>query len=668
MALTVLLFLPGLAASEEPRNDQDLMDMSLDQLMDVKVTTASKKEQRISDVSAALYVLTSEDLRRSGATSLPEALRLVPGIHVARIDASKWAISSRGFNDRFANKMLVLVDGRSTYSHLFSGVFWETQDIPFEDIERIEVIRGPGATVWGANAVNGVINIITKSAEETQGVQLGCGGGTSDQGLVNARYGTRLGQASWLRMDAGFSGRRNGWVAPGRTAHDNWSIGRLGFRVDTRHGTDDAIQVSGNAFSSRYSNMTVMPQLNAPYSATVLSTDPFSGASILGRWTRRYSAGNELSVQSYWDHTKYDVRSFLSQQYDILDAEAVNRLRLGSRQEFVAGLELRSISDRVVHSGSSVVLDPAYLRTHLLSAFLEDEVSFLDRRLTTTVGSKFEYCQASGWEIQPNVRFLVHPAEKHTLWAAMSRAVRTPSRVDESMRYTLAVYPPNTFGPGTPPVIVQVRGNKDVKSENLVALDAGYRCQPSDHFAVDLATFLNRYDHLRNSRIEAPEMSMVDGSPYMVLPYMLANGIKGKTYGGEVTLDYRPQRTLRLSGTYAYLFMKMDNPPVGDLTQTVVEDGSDPAHKVVIRGSYDLTPRIETDLAVRYVGKMANGKVPSYAVADLRGEYRWLPTLSTWISVNNLFSAHHMEFTSEALATPSTEVPVGVTAGIRWNW
>jgi iron complex outermembrane recepter protein len=657
---------PKAAPKSAPTCDRDLMDLSIDQLMNVNVTSASKKEQKLADVPAAMHVLTSEDLRRSGARNLPEALRLVPGLQVARIDANKWAISARGFNDRFANKMLVLVDGRSTYTNLFSGVFWEAHDIPFDTIDRIEVIRGPGATVWGANAVNGVVNIITKSARDTQGVQVLTGGGSTEHAFVNALAGRAVGSSSWVRLNASFADRSNGWAPRGQQAYDNWTTGRFGFRFDGRSGANDEFYLVGDALNSRLSSLTTMPQLTAPYSSTIRSRDPFHDQSLLGRWTHRYHSSGEMSLQTYFDHTALDVQALLALQSRVFDAEFVNRIHLGSRNEVVSGIEFRSTADRA-DTNSAAQLRPASRTSRLLSAFLEDELSLLDRKLVMTTGSKFEHNQVTGWEIQPNIRLMAHKSERHTFWAAASRAVRTPSVVDESLDYLYAVMPPNAVSPGAPACAISVVGTSNVRSEDLLAFDLGYRSRLQENLAVDLATFSNRYDHLRGNEMGQPSLKIMDGQPFLAIPVQITNQAYATTYGTELAVDYRPHRLCRLEASYTYLMLTKKYKS-GHAQGTSGGEGTmDPRNQFVLRSSFDPTTALESDITVRYVSGLRGDAVPGYLVGDLHLEYKWSPELSAGISVQNLGQSHHLEFLPQNLNTAPTEVSTGVTGSLRWS-
>lgn len=402
----------------------DLTNMSLEDLMNLEVTSVSKKEQKLSQTAAAIYVVTQEDIRRSGATSIPEVLRMVPGLQVARLSGSKWAITSRGFNGRFANKMLVLVDGRSVYTPTFSGVFWDVQDLLLEDVERIEVIRGPGGTLWGANAVNGVINIITKPAKETQGGFLTAGSGSEERGFGGFRYGGKLGRDIAYRLYSKYFNRSNLADMSGRNSPGGWDILRGGFRMDWKGTERDSLTLQGDIYNGhiRERNSSIV-SLVPPFRRTLDSQTGVSGGNVMALWNRTFAGGSAMRLQMYYDRTRHeDSSAVITSRGEIVDSSDLDfqhRFALGKRQDIVWGIGYRFTSDSVQNT-FSVAFDPNHRATHLFSTFVQDEIFIVKDRLRLTVGSKFEHNDYTGFEAQPSLRLLWTPNDRHTFWGAIS--------------------------------------------------------------------------------------------------------------------------------------------------------------------------------------------------------------------------------------------------------
>src|ERR1700731_4640181 len=366
-----------------------LKKLSVEQLVDIDVTSVSKYPEKFSEAAAAVAVLTSEDIERSGVTKIPDALRLVPGLDVAQVDAHTWAISSRGFNDIFADKLLVLIDGRTVYTPLFSGVFWDVQDTLLEDIDRIEVVRGPGATLWGANAVNGVINIITKSARDTQGLLLYGGGGTEEQGFTGARYGVKINDDAFVRIYAKYFSRDSSVLPDDTDAHDSWDMFRAGFRLDWDPTHQDSVTVQGDIYTGQQDEVYTVPTTTFPFSGKISSTDNVSGGNVLGRWSERFSADSELTVQTYYDRTVRNSAIF-AENRDTGDIDVQHRFGLGERQEIIWGFGFRVTHDDVLNS-LNVALVPDSRTLKLYSAFVQDDIVIVPEQLRLTIGSKFEH-------------------------------------------------------------------------------------------------------------------------------------------------------------------------------------------------------------------------------------------------------------------------------------
>src|SRR5438034_11419109 len=452
--LSVLL--AGSTVAQNPRNVPDVTAMSMEDLMNLQVTSVSKRTQKVADAAAAIFVLTQEDIRRSGATSIPEALRLVPGLEVARIDQNKWAIGSRGFNGRFDNKLLVLIDGRSVYTPLFSGVYWNVQDVMLEDVDRIEVIRGPGATLWGANAVDGVINIITKPAKATQSAVVTAGAGTEERASGSARYGGTIGKTAYRVYGKYFNWGPS--VYPSDTsAHDGWDALRGGFRADWTPAGANYLTLQGDIYRSKYDETLTVASLSAPYSNTFPNDGKYSGGNILGRWNHT-SEGSSMSLQMYYDNTTITDHSLFGDHQNILDIDFQDGFHAGNSQQFVWGLGYRSIHDKN-DASFTVSLQPNQVTLNQFSTFLQDEISLVDNRLQITLGSKFERNEFTGFEIEPNARLLWNLTPNQSVWTAVSRAVRTPALTEEGLRLNSAVLPPGAPSNPTPfPAVIAVFG------------------------------------------------------------------------------------------------------------------------------------------------------------------------------------------------------------------
>jgi iron complex outermembrane receptor protein len=545
--LSCLLWAPlALLGAGQTPTRPDLTTASLEDLMQIEVTSVSKKEQKLNRVAAAVYVLTHEDIRRSGYSSLPETLRMVPGLQVARIDGSKWAISARGFNGQYANKLLVLIDGRSVYTPLFSGVYWDLQNIPLEDVERIEVIRGPGATMWGANAVNGVINIITRHTRDTQGGLASVGAGTEEMASGMFRYGGKAGSQAHYRAYLRHFERDELADARGGPAADDWNVLRSGFRMDWDASPKDAISVHGDLFRARNGQRINSFLLRPPYAETVKDRMESSGGYFLTQWTHRFSERSDMGVQFYYDRS--DRRDLiLGALYDTLDFDFQHRYAVSGRQELVWGLGHRTTRDQVTATRMAT-LNPDHLAFQLTSAFVQDEIVLAPERLFLTLGTKLEHNSFTGFEIQPTAKLLWSPERRHAVWASVSRGVRTPSRGERYARLNLSSQP----GPGGLAILASVFGNPALPSETLLANEAGYRFQPVERLSFDVAAFYNQYRHLLRSATGNPVLDPVP-VPHLVVPVRLESGNRSNWSGLEVSAQWTAHRRWKLAGSYTGL-------------------------------------------------------------------------------------------------------------------
>lgn len=639
---------------------QDLTTFSIEELMDIKVISVSKKSQRLSDSAAAIFVITREDIRRSGVTSIPDALRMAPGVNVARIDANKWAINCRGFNSRFSPSLQVLVDGRSVYTPSFSGVYWEVTNVLLEDVDRIEVIRGPGATIWGSNAVNGVINIITRKASDTQGGFLQATAGTVEKNMVAARYGGTMGDDKFWRIYAKHRTRDEFDRVSGENASDGWQINQAGFRMDAQISSADDLIVQGDIYDGYIHQDLYLYSQTSPFMGEFpVKTDVFGG-NIMGRWTKVLSGTSEMSVKMYYDamHRSEDM---LNEDRHNVDVEFQHRFGLGFGNDIIWGLRLRHSHDNYAGS-KATFMDPESTNDLLYSAFIQDEISFPGDQVKLTFGSKFEHNDYTGFEIQPSTRLLWKPGEHHRLWAAVSRATRIPSRVEADA----IVYIAGTSTEDSPyPLYTRFLNNKNQTAETLWAWEAGYRFIPQHNLSIDLALFFNDYKDLRIYSIQDPVY--VDHDNQMVIQDVaLSNMSNVQSWGAEISVDLATGSNVKWTLAYSLIFHDYHNDEDFEI------DFGFTKHQVSLRGRFDLTKHLTLDTWFRYVGKTKANyvfsdpviyEIDDYATLDLRLGWRIRPGLEFFLTGQNLLQSSHLEFVQEAFSYP-VEVPRSAYAGL----
>ncbi|HKX32621.1 MAG TPA: TonB-dependent receptor [Blastocatellia bacterium] len=606
--------------------------------MNIEVTSVSKKEEQLFQAAAAVYVITREDIRRSGLTSLPELFRLVPGMDVARIDGNKWAISVRGFNRRFVDKLLVLVDGRTVYSPHFSGVFWEAQQPPLEEIERIEVIRGPGGTLWGANAVNGVINIITKHAKDSQGGLMTAGGGSEEQGFASARYGGMIGAHAHYRAYARYFNRSGLVNAAGFNAHDwqNWVSG--GWRIDWKRSERDALTVQADIYDTGLRETQTTINLAAPFAPPALSPGDLSGGNVLGRWDHIFSDRSDTTLQIYFNRlrrTVYDVR----EHEDTFDVDFQHHLTLG-RQDLVWGLGYRVTSDRL-DDGVSAQYIPKERDAQLFSGFVQDELTLIQNRLRLTLGSKLEHHDYTHFEVQPSARLLWTPSDRQTVWAAVSRAVRTPSRVERGIRFKIAAFP----GPEGLPGILTVVGNPNTRSEELRAYELGYRAKPGRRLSLDISTFYNFYDRLQ-SITDGPPYFDSNPLPHLVIPASFDNQLRGRTYGLEAFIDLKIAKRWKCRGGYSYLGAQLNHKLSAPDINIDLFEGNSPRHQFQIHSYLTLPRNFELDSSLYHVSRLPTPQISSYTRLDARFGWKVRERLELSLGLQNLLEDRHSEYRS----------------------
>jgi iron complex outermembrane receptor protein len=664
LATFLSALLAGNAMAQDQKTVPDVTAMSMEDLMNMQVTSVSKRTQKVADAAAAIFVITQEDIRRSGATSIPEALRLVPGLEVARIDENKWAIGSRGFNGRFDNKLLVLIDGRSVYTPLFSGVYWNIQDVMLEDLDRIEVIRGPGATLWGANAVDGVINIITKPAASTQSAIVTAGGGTEERAAGGARYGSKIGDSINYRIYGKYFDWGPSNYITGGTAHDAWDAVRGGFRADWTPAGSNSLTLQGDMYRSNYNETLTIPTLSAPYSSTFPNNGVYSGGNILARWNHT-TEGGSMSLQAYYDNTTTVDHSLFEDHQNIFDIDFQDGFHAGNRQQFLWGLGYRSILD---HNDSSftVSLQPNQVNLNQFSTFVQDEISLVDNRLRLTVGTKLEHNTFTGFEVEPNARLLWTLTPNQSVWTAVSRAVRTPALTEEGLRLNSQVIPPGTL-PSNPtpfPAVVAVFGSPQFNSEDLLAYEFGYRMQATSNVSLDIATFYNSYSNLRSAE---PGTPYPEGSPAptdIVVPFVAGNKMSGGTYGLELFADWKVVPKWRLAGSYSYLQMDIHKNSDSQDPTADIPNGSSPRHQWYLRSSIDLPKHFDQDTTLRFVDHLSGLNLPSYYSLDAHLGWKPVTNLELSIGGQNLLNNQHLEFLPDFVNTAPTVVKRSIFGSI----
>jgi iron complex outermembrane receptor protein len=614
LALFVQIVFAGHAFGQTPQAVlplSDLKKLSLDELQAIEVTSVSKRPEKLSGAPSSIQVITGDDIRRAGATSLPEALRLASNLQVAQVDSHGWAITARGFNNTSANKLLVLIDGRVVYAPLHAGVFWDVQDTLVEDIERIEVISGPGATLWGDNAVNGVINIITKTAKDSQGVVVSGGGGSELRSAGGLRYGGHVGADVQFRAYGKYFGRDSSALPDGRPATDDWNMGQGGFRLDWNASQVNRFTVQGDVYDGRIAQ---------------LGTNDIvaSGGNVLGRWSHTLSKDSDLSLQLYYDRTHRNIPGTFAEDLHTYDADFQARFHLAAGQNVVWGLSYR---DSIDDEGNTSVLTflPAHISQRWFSGFVQDEMPLETDRLRLSLGTKVEHNPYTGVEFQPSGRLAWTLTQRQILWGAISRAVRTPSRIDRDFFVPVA--------PGSASFLLA--GGPTFLSEDVRAYELGYRSKPHDRLAVTVAAFYNDYGHIRSLEQLAPP------APF---PLVFKNGQTGHSYGAELTAEYRVTEWWRLRSGFTALRLHI-RPEPGSTDKTFGSTEShDPNHYGALRQSLDLPAHLQVDVGFRHVGQIANQSVPAYGELDGRLAWQATPAIECSIGGQNLLHAHHAEF------------------------
>ncbi len=614
----------------KPSKSQDLTSLQIEDLMKIQVTSATKSAQNLSSVPGAIYVITHEDIRRSGALNIPDLLRAVPGVQVAQITSHKWAITIRGFNGLYANKLLVLIDGRSLYNPSFAGVYWDDQDVNLDDVERVEVIRGPGGAIWGANAVNGVINIITKHSKDTKGVTFSSGAGNEETGFGTLRYGGDAGKDATYRVYAKYFARDASVDSSNNRAFDAWSSVRGGFRLDWDKTRSGKVMLEGDIFHNSAQDAFHVTDLVPPFSHILTENAPSSGLNILGRLEQTPRNGSQATLQAYFQRTFRDEVS-IKDSRDTFDVEFQQHLNRGQHSTLTWGLGYRRTSDEFEDTPFISFLPPKKT-DNLFSGFLHSETS-LKNNLHLTLGTKLEHNDYTGLEVQPNARLSWTPDSRRTLWASVSRAVRTPARNDTGLSIPIAAFP----GQGGTINLLTFLGDPNMKSEEVIAHELGYRAELNDRVLLDIAAFYNLYNNSQTTVMGTPSFSNTP-SPHLDLPLLFVNGQHGKTYGVEIATRWKATDRWNVSASYSWLQAELSQP-----TATGRPTNS-PSHQVSIVSHLNLAGNLEVDANLFWVNRIRDLNVPDYTRLDLR--LGWNPSKSLELSVvgQNLLSLRHKEF------------------------
>jgi iron complex outermembrane recepter protein len=643
-----------------PAGPSELKKLSLDELSQIDVTSPSKEPQQAFQTPVAIYVITIDDIRRSGATSIPEVLRLAPGVEVARIDSNKWSIGIRGFGSRLSRSVLVLIDGRTVYTTLLAGTYWEVQDTVMEDIDRIEIIRGPGGTIWGPNAVDGVINIITKDSKETHGMLVSAGGGNVDQGFLNARYGGGNGKDFNFRVyGKGFT--RGPELHPDHQNFDDWRSSQAGFRMDWNERDRDTFTLQGDIYDEVAGERVQAISYTQPYSQNVDGNALLSGGNIMGRWKRILKPGNDIELQAYYDRTNRHEPNF-GELRDTFDVDFIQHVKLPLRQQLTWGLGIRFSLGNDLQVVSGLTFLPNKRTDQLYTVFLQDEIALVENRLSFTFGTKLLRTNFTGFELEPSARLMWTPDKTQSAWAAFTHAVRTPSDAEEN--FYLSGYVTTT--PDGTPYFARFNANNHFQPEQLNGLEVGYRQLVGRKAYLDIAGFYNHYHDLFDEEFTGPTLLESTPAPvHFLLPAQFGNGLLGTTKGIEIAPEYRPTSFWRLRGSYSYLMMDIRRAPGStDVGTAPGIEGASPKHQVVVQSSFDISKSLSLDLTYRYVSVLFAQNVPAYSTGDVRLGWRFSRQFEIAFVGRNLIQPSHPEFAGD----PGPLVGIKRSAYAKLTW
>lgn len=640
----------------------DLASQSLEDLMNIEVTSVSKTTQTLSTTAAAIFVISEEDISRSGALNIPDLLRMVPGTDVSQINANTWAISARGLNQRFSNELLVLVDGRTVYTETFGGVFWEVLDLPLEDVERIEVIRGPGGSIWGGNAVNGVINIITKKSSDTHGGLVVTGVGNVDQGFGTLQYGGSVGKTDY-RVYAKYLNQDHSPDSAGLDGGDGWHMLQGGFRTDSVLSSRDTLMFQGNIYTAREGTPgTYLPSVTAP---AILDNEllvNLSGGFIQGAWDHTLSPHSDTSLQVSYD--RYKRNDVLNEGRDALGLDFQQHFSGWARQNIVWGLSYRYSAGHSVGSLTASFV-PANIATQLYGSFVQDEIAVVPSHFFLTIGAKLEHNYYSGFVFMPSVRAAWTPTPHHTLWAAISKADRTPNERDTALRANVNTFP----GPGGLPVLVTLTGNPAFKDERLIAYEMGYRTTIVKQISVDFTAYYNDYSDEETAQPSALFMTNTPTPAHFVMPLIFENLMHGKTHGVEVAVNWQATGRWTLSPGYAFeeIHMHSDSTSRDAMSPAAAEGGS-PDHSAQLRSHLIIGHGLSWDASAYFVDRLRYPSEPSYTRLDTQLEWRFTEKASLSFVGQNLARELHEEFSDLTRSARSTEAKRSGYVKFTWKF
>lgn len=625
-AVIILQLNHAFAQNHDSLDVNELKEMSLEQLMNIQVTSVSKHAENLEQAASAIQVITQEDIRNSGAKTLPEALRLASNLEVSQVNASQWAITARGFNNVLANKLLVLIDGRTVYTPLYAGVFWDVQNVVLENIDRIEVISGPGGTLWGANAVNGVINIITKNSKDTKGLLAQVAAGTNLPGMATLQYGGQMSSKFSYRVYGTGFNMGSTLLMNGKNAHDDWRMRQGGFRMDWDASLKDKVTFQGNIYHANPN----------PPGAGGDTSSITNGNNLLARWNHTVLGKYDFQLQAYFDHTYRDFGNGLKEDLKTYDLEWQNRYYLGQRHEVTYGLDLRVMDDNDTNL-PLLGFFPSQKTLYLYSGFIQDKIMLLKNRLSLTLGEKLEHNSYTGFENQPNARLSWSPKQNQMLWAAVSRAVRTPGRIDRDFTAFLVQNVP------------LITGTDSFVSAKLTAYELGWRVQPVNTFSISLSTFYNVYDDIRSAEPSAAANH---------LPITFANGVKGNSYGVELSVITRLANWWNVKGGYTFFQKNLSLKPGSNDANKASAESNDPEHQFLIESNMNLPGKLQIGTVIRYVSKLPKPLVSEYFSLDLNLGWKLNKDVELNIVGQNLLNDRHQEFIP---SSPSArEIPRGV--------
>jgi iron complex outermembrane receptor protein len=651
------------APTQAPPNP--LKQLSLEQLGNIQVTTQTKTPIEVWKTTAAIYVITQDDIRRAGITTIPEALRLAPGVEVTRIDSNKWSIGIRGFGSRLDRDVLVLMDGRSLYNPLLAGTYWEVQDTVIEDIDRIEVIRGPGGTAWGPNAVNGVINIITKPAKETQGALASGATSTFQRGFGTLRYGGQnsSGSLAYRVYAKGFD--RGPQHHTDGDNYDAWRSQQGGFRVDWTKSSHDSLTFQGDVYRERAGETVTAVNYAPPYQQTVEGDMRLSGGNLMLHWSHAFSEGKDLQITGYYDATNRREPNF-GDIRKTFDFDYIERYPLGSRNNLTWGLGARASDGDELAPTTGLYFTPSSRTDTLFTEFVEDDITLIPGKLVFQAGTKFINTNYTSLELEPSGRLLWTPTDTRTVWLAVTHAVRTPSGAERDFNLTGLIAPPSASTGGLP-YFARFEANPNFVSEKLNGYEVGYRSLVDKRVYVDVAAFFNQYyDLFSEDIIGAPFIETSPPPTHILLPAHFGNGLVGDTYGGEIAPEWRPVSWWRLRGSYSYLHMVINRGPNSqDIGSGPGIEGASPQHQVLIQSGWDLPRHFTLDFDYRYVSKLPAQSIAAYHTADARLAWMFRDRLELSANGENLFQPFHYEFASDP--GPNVAIKRSYFGQIRWT-